>query len=325
MNTSRFAGDRSQVTYICTISVALHVGLAGSVAAQGADPSKCLKTAPVDEISVGRPRVTKVSLAGVPAIIRAPERVTRAPILLWHGLGPPGDKGALMAALPLDDVQAVKVYLDLPLFGDRMPRGGLSELAQRQKSDYGMEIFAPAVVGAARELPRIVEALGRRFERSSRGGVALFGFSAGGAAVLTALAEKEVPIRSAVILNAPNGLAGGVEAFEATTHTKYSWTAQGRRLAEKTDAIGRASEIARTRRPPALLLIHGLDDEMIPSRSTELIYRALRPFYVSARKEGRLQLDLRVGLNHHWASQEERRVGPLRQRISRWLSCFGTV
>jgi hypothetical protein len=52
--------------------------------------------------------------------------VTKPPIVLWHGLGPPASEGDLMSALPLDDVAAVKVYLGLPL----RPKGTISSEAQ---------------------------------------------------------------------------------------------------------------------------------------------------------------------------------------------------
>jgi len=38
--------------------------------------------------------------------------------------------------LPLATVQALKAYVGLPLFGKRMPEGGLEEIMQRQFEDY---------------------------------------------------------------------------------------------------------------------------------------------------------------------------------------------
>ena len=70
------------------------------------------------------------------------------PVILWHGFGAPGSEAAMMDALPLDDVDAVKVYLGLPLFGARAPAGGMKELARRQAEDVGTEVFKPVVVGA---------------------------------------------------------------------------------------------------------------------------------------------------------------------------------
>jgi hypothetical protein len=75
------------------------------------------------------------TLAGVPAIVNVPEQVTKPPILLWHGFGPPASESELRRALPLDEVPAIKVYLGLPLFGARAPKAGEKSLAERQHED----------------------------------------------------------------------------------------------------------------------------------------------------------------------------------------------
>ncbi|MGF1543710.1 MAG: alpha/beta hydrolase family protein [Parvularculaceae bacterium] len=263
--------------------------------------------------------VERTTLAGTPAILRVPDKIERPPVILWHGLGPPGEKNALMAALPLDDVPAVKVYLDLPLFGERLPAGGLAELPERQSRDYGMEIFAPVVVGAAEELSAVVEALNARIDGPAEGGVSLFGFSAGGAAVLLAPAERDVRIRSAVVLNAPNGLEGGVAAFEAVTGSTYSWTDDARSVAWRTDASARAAAGAGSAPRAAVLLVHGLSDEVVSPTGAEAIERALRPFYEAAGEGAQREIDLRDGLEHHWAVQDAGVVDPLRRRVGDWL------
>ncbi len=265
--------------------------------------------------------IERTTLAEVPAVLRIPKKTTRPPVVLWHGLGPPGDKETLMEALPLDDVPAVKVYLDLPLLGERLPSGGLSELSQRQSRDYGMEVFAPIVLGAAEELPSVVEELQLRLGIADNKSISLFGFSAGGAAVLLSLAERVVPIRSAVILNAPNGLEGGVAAFEKITGLTYSWTDDARSVSARTDAIARANDIAEIEPPPAILLIHGRSDEMIPPSTAQDIGRALRPYYESNRGGDRIKIDLWDNLEHHWATQGPEILDPLRQRIGTWLRC----
>ncbi|MDB6009653.1 MAG: peptidase, partial [Gammaproteobacteria bacterium] len=77
---------------------------------------------------VGDVVTVQTTLAGVPAILRVPNMITKAPIVLWHGFGAPASESELMKALPLDDVAAVKVYLGLPLFGSRAPSSGSDTL-----------------------------------------------------------------------------------------------------------------------------------------------------------------------------------------------------
>jgi hypothetical protein len=59
--------------------------------------------------SSGAVATLETRLADVPALLRVPPKVSKPPILLWHGFGPPASERALMEALPLDDVPAIKV------------------------------------------------------------------------------------------------------------------------------------------------------------------------------------------------------------------------
>jgi hypothetical protein len=107
---------------------------------------------------VGDVVTVRTTLGGVPAILRVPKVITKPPIVLWHGFGPPASESELMKALPLDEVAAVKIYLGLPLFGARAPTGSNETLAQRQGSDYASLIFEPVVMGAAKELSSVLAA-----------------------------------------------------------------------------------------------------------------------------------------------------------------------
>ena len=172
-----------------------------------------------------------------PALVRVPKRVSKPPIVLWHGFGPPDSERALMNALPLDDVPAVKVYLGLPMFGARsLPDG---ELARRQKRDLDALVFEPVVMGGAKELVSVVRELEQRGCMRAGAAIGLFGFSAGGAAVLYALAEADVRTGAAVTLNASTGLSASVDAYERVTKQSYQWSDATRRLAQRSDASRR--------------------------------------------------------------------------------------
>ncbi len=257
-------------------------------------------------------------LAGVPAILRVPDTVKKPPIVLWHGLGPPASENDLMAALPLDDVPAVKVYLGLPLFGARAPAAGAQTLAQRQAEDYALRIFEPVVVGAARELPGVLNALRERRCPGSSGKIGLFGFSAGGAAVLVALADAHLPVGAAVTINAPAGLDSAIGALERATGRPYSWSEATRELAKSTDPLAHAREIATGRPPRALLLIHGENDNVISSADSVSLEKALRPLY--AAYPDRLSLLLAPGISHGWAQAPNRREVEL--RIAEWFNRY---
>jgi dienelactone hydrolase len=255
-------------------------------------------------------------LAQVPALLRAPPKISKPPILLWHGFGPPASERALMEALPLDDVPAIKIYLGLPLFGDRQVAGGREGMVRRQNEDLGRLVFEPVVVGAAQELPDVITALQQFGCLRSGQKIGLFGFSAGGAAVLFALAEGKAPIESAVVVNASTGLTASVQAYERATKHEYQWSGYTRDLALRTDAVQRAVDIARNH--PALLILQGNDDAMLASRDAVALRDALTPLYMSPHDEPRLRLELVDGLSHGWADSAH--TDEVRRAIADWFN-----
>jgi dienelactone hydrolase len=144
--------------------------------------------------------------------------------------------------------------------------------------------------------------------------VGLFGFSAGGAAALLALADGKVRVGTTVIVNASTGLTASVQAYERATKKAYVWSDYSRDLAHRTDAIGRAADIARNH--PALLIVHGTDDAMLPAQNAIALRDALAPFY-RASGDKRLKLDLVDGLSHGWADSAH--GDELRSEIAQWF------
>lgn len=260
------------------------------------------------------------TLAGVPATLRMPKLIAKPPIVLWHGFGPPDSEPALMEALPLDEVPAVKVYLGLPLFGARAPVGGNEDLVRRQTEDFASLLFEPAVMGAATELPAVLKALEGLGCLESGDEIGLFGFSAGGAAALFVLAEAQVPVSSAVILNASTGLNASIRALESATKRPYTWTESARDLAKRSDAVGRAAEIATGDPPPALLIIHGRDDTMLPPQIAVALHEALLPSYRSDAAQQRLQLMVVSRMPHAWTGTGT--VEELRKSVAAWFNQY---
>ena len=261
----------------------------------------------------------ETTLAGVPAILRVPKTITRAPVVLWHGFGPPANEQALMDALPLDDVPAIKVYLGLPLFGKRAEAGGVEALKRRQSTDVASLVFEPVVAGAAKELPTALKALQAIGCMRSGEKIGLFGFSAGGAAVLYALAERDVQIGSAVILNASTGLSASIAAYEHATGKTYAWTDASRALARRTDAVGRARDIAAGHPPPALLIVQATADATVTPELATALHAALEPVYkrTDAQRE---QLVLESGMSHNVTDAAS--IGQLRKVVGEWFDRY---
>lgn len=248
------------------------------------------------------PRHFRTILAGVPAMVRIPAHIEKPPIVLWHGFGSPASEAELMRALPLDNVPAMKIYLGLPLFGARTPPDDADSLQSRQAKDYGLLLFKPAVTGAADELPAVVRAL--QYHRCLRPGdkIGLFGFSASGAAVFYALAEHRVRVGAAVAVNAVVSLNEAIEALERATKRRYNWTPAARELAARSDAVGRARDIAAGDPPPALLLIQGKADTIVTTEGATSLTRALHPLYLRKRADERLKLLIEPRVEHDWST-----------------------
>jgi predicted esterase len=269
--------------------------------------------------TAGYPVVKRTTLAGVPAILRIPEHIRRPPIVLWHGFGPPASEEAMMDGLPLDEVDAVKVYLGLPLFGARALAGGMKELARRQSEDVGLQVFKPVVVGAGNELPGVVAALQRGACMRRDGAISLIGFSAGGAAVLYSLAQGSVRVDAAVLINPSTGLSESVKAYERATKRTYAWSPASRELAQETDAAVRAADIARAR--PALLFLSGKDDLVVDSDAISEVYEKLKSYY--GKDDSRLQWKVMPAIPHQWAADPQS-VASVRKAAAEWLTDFST-
>lgn len=278
-------------------------------AAQGAETWSCQAD--------GTARIVETRLAGVPAIISIPAAVASRPILLWHGFGSPASEEAVRAALPLDQIPAIKVYLGLPLFGHRAPAEGEPSLGERQIKDYGLLLFGPSAMGAADELPSVVEALRQRQCLEAEGKIDLFGFSASGASVLAALADRKVAIGSAVLINPATGLTGGVAALEKALGRPYEWTPASKALAARSDGIGRAKEIAAGDPPPALLIVTGSADKVVSSDGPRALYDALAPLYQAEGQDSRLKIVELHGLAHDWTDPKIRE--PVSSIVTGWF------
>jgi len=261
--------------------------------------------------------VVNTTLGGVPAVVRVPKSVDHRPVILWHGLGPPASPAELMQALPLAQVHAVKVYLGLPLTGARTPTDDADSLVQRQKRDYGTLIFKPIVIGAADELPAVVAALRERHCLAKDGAVDLFGFSAGGSAVLAALTEQKVKIAAAITVNAPTGLEQAIGAVERATKHPYVWSTEAREVAKQTNFAGHAAQIARSH--PALLLVQGADDSVSSAQEAEALVHALEPGYTG--KEQRINLVVLPGVTHQWIQAPG--LDEVRAKVAEWLKRYG--
>src|SRR5262245_47941734 len=139
--------------------------------------------------------------ADVPYRLRPPrERAPGAPlVVVWHLGDPPRSAAAMAAAIPLDGVEAWRLYLTLPMAGERAPPGGRAAVMQLGMEDAVLKLFEPIQAQAVRELPAVLEAV-RRDHGLVADRLALVGGSMGGAIAQTVLAELDLPVVAAALL-----------------------------------------------------------------------------------------------------------------------------
>ena len=258
-----------------------------------------------------------LELAGVPVVVRPPGNPSLpAPlIILWHEFGVPNSEEMLVDVLPLEGVQAWKAYLGLPLFGKRLPPGGREEIMRRQISDYVLQLVLPVVEQAMQELPSVVQALQAQYTINDTAGIGLFGFSAGGIAALLTLVESSLKITTSVFAGVTKNLGSAVDTYERTTkqyypmlkeqfswinedHIPYHWTEASVAAKHRLDFVARAAAIAQRQPMPAVLFVHGLQDEAYAVSDVEELQGALAPYYEQAHQSKLLSLRTFSHLGH---------------------------
>ncbi|MCC5646479.1 prolyl oligopeptidase family serine peptidase [Nostoc sp. CHAB 5824] len=257
--------------------------------------------------------IETLELAGVSLLLRPPKNPNNpAPLIIfWHGFGSPSAEADIAEAFPLSEIQAWKAYLRLPSFGKSSP-DELEELMRRQLQDYVLQLLLPVIEPAVQELPKVVEALQRHCNIDSNAGIGIFGFSAGGLAALLALTQSNILIQAAVLAGVTKDLASAVNTYErfmqnsyATLKEQYpwlqptySWSEESEKAKTRLDFVNRAKEIVKGNPPPAILFVHGVQDEVFDVDDVKTLHEDLKLYYQQANYPQRLSIRLFKHLKH---------------------------
>ncbi|MBB6174136.1 fermentation-respiration switch protein FrsA (DUF1100 family) [Nocardiopsis mwathae] len=234
----------------------------------------------VAESTLTRP--TTGTAAGVPFVAMPPVVAANdgpAPMIVsLHAFEPPRSETALAGTLPMASLPAWRFHLGLPMFGARLPEGGIAEVNRRGQTDYLIQLYGPVVEQAAAELARVVAELRSRFGVQD-GPIGLAGVGAGGAAALLALAESDLPIGAIGLVNPiiEPGLVLG--ARERRLGVAYEWTEESRDVASWLDFTSRVDDLAQRRPQPPLLIVNGGMDEVVPPERGQALHDAVAPHY----------------------------------------------
>ena len=185
-------------------------------------------------------------------------RPDAAAVVAWHMLDTPRTEAAFAAAVPLNGLDAWRIYFGLPLSGSRLPPGGLPELQERASADAVRQLQRPVVGGAVTEFPAAFAEVRERLGLEP-GPIGVLGGSLGGAVAQAVLTECGLDVRAAVLINPVVQLRTTVDGLSARFGVTYTWSDDTAAFAERIDFVSRADELAGA----AVLVITGADDDQV--------------------------------------------------------------
>jgi dienelactone hydrolase len=252
--------------------------------------------------------------AGVPYVALPPARDPEpgqdaALIVSWHLNDPPRSAAAMAAALPLSQVNAWRVYLDLPMHGRRQLPGGLEEFMGLGYQDAVLNAFEPQVTQAVEEFPAALAALREQLPVDD-GPLGLVGASIGALPAQLVMAAGFAKVNAAALISPVIQLAEVVAANERRFNVTYPWTDASREIAAKFDLVARADETVSSDPQPALLLITGAEDDPAFLLQAQRLQAELRQRY---RDPQRVVTTSIPGMGHAFA--EEPGIEPAPQTV----------
>ncbi|MFC9438475.1 alpha/beta hydrolase family protein [Nocardia sp. NPDC057030] len=203
--------------------------------------------------------------AGVPFTALAPAGGGPAPLIItWHMLDAPRTDAAFAAALPMHDVPAWRVHLGMPMCGARMVDGSTDAVVELAAKDPLMLYLAPFVRQATEEFPAALASIREQLPVAD-GPIGVLGASLGGAVALRVLAETDIPIFAAAVLNAAVRMRSVVDLFPGA----YPYDAESEQAVDNLDFVAKAGAIAG--RAPLLVISGELDHPALRTDAADLV------------------------------------------------------
>lgn len=271
----------------------------------------------------GQATPLRSAAGGVPYLAVPPRDPAGAPVVLaWHLMDPPRTEAAFAAALPLEGLNAWRIYLGLPMSGSRLPVGGMEELAQLGYEDAVRKLYGPLITQAIEEFGAAWPELRATLDLDDAP-VAVVGGSVGAAVAASVLAESDLSISAAVLVSPLLQLRAAVESMAAQFGFTYAWSEDSAAIARRFDFVARAPEIAEHDQP-AVLLVVGEDDDVDGFRKpAEALYRRLEAIYTDL---ARVELMIVPNMAHALAAEPGTEPAPqtphartVDRRTVRWL------
>lgn len=138
----------------------------------------------------------------------------------------------MASALPLAQVAAWRVYLDLPMHGRRQLPGGREEFMRLGYQDAVLKEFEPQVNQAVDEFPAVLGALRTRLPVTS-GPIGVVGASVGALPAQLVMASGAAQVSAAALISPVIQLAEVVAANERRFGMSYPWSDTSRAVAPR--------------------------------------------------------------------------------------------
>ena len=185
--------------------------------------------------------------AGVPFTALPPADDGAATLIItWHMLDAPRSSAAFAAALPMNDLPAWRVHLDMPMCGARMVDGSTDAVVELMRKDALMSFLYPFVRQATQEFPAALASIRVQLPVDD-GPIGVLGGSLGGAVALRTLADTEIPVFAGAVVNGAIRMRSVVDLFSGD----YPYDAESEKAVDSLDFVAKAGVIATH----ALLLV----------------------------------------------------------------------
>lgn len=203
--------------------------------------------------------------AGVPFTALPPAHGGPAPLITtWHMLDAPRSDAAFAAALPMDGLPAWRVHLGMPMCGARMVDGSTDAIVALMRQDPLMSYLHPFVRQASEEFPAALASIRARLPVGD-GPIGVLGGSLGGAVALRVLADTDIPVFAAAVVNAAIRMRSVVDLFPGD----YRYDAESQRAVDSLDFVARADAVAG--RAPLLVVSGELDYPALRADASSLV------------------------------------------------------
>ena len=202
--------------------------------------------------------ITGTTAEGVPYLVVPASRPQAPVVVAWHLLDAPRSEIAFHAALPLNGLDAWKLYLGLPLSGSRLPSGGVDEVMRLGMEDAVLNLHWPIHDRAVAEFPAAFSELRERFGIADEAPLGLLGGSAGSSIAARVLADGDSGATAAVFVSPMLRLRSMVDVLSERFGVVYHWGPESERASEVMDFVARAPEIVAT--GAAVRVIAGTED-----------------------------------------------------------------